>query len=238
MAKGLDLNKIKAEIDIAKKEKNMVSSQLGESVGRGVAPRDEFLHGLITSLTTGSPTPSTNLIKVVENQAHAKRGGGITTHKIDEVAAPAPQQKRTVDMSPERDEQLFADLEKKRKQTLAESIAGFTGGQSTPIPPSVNYNGQQMLTSLPANAGTPTNTGGMQINEAVLVESVKQIVNTHLTENLGPVFEEAIKGTIIEMYAVERIKEVLMENKDLITEVVKDVIREIQERAKAKKPQH
>jgi hypothetical protein len=235
MAKGLDLNKIKAEIDIAKKEKNMVSSQLGESVGRGVAPRDEFLHGLITSLTTGSPTPSTNLIKVVENQAHAKRGGGIITHKIDEIATAAPQQKRTVEMSPERDEQLFADLEKKRKQTLAESIAGFTGGQSTPTPPSINYNGQQMLTSLPATAA---NTGGMQINEAVLVESVKQIVNTHLTENLGPVFEEAIKGTIIEMYAVERIKEVLVENKDLITEVVKDVIREIQERAKAKKPQH
>ena len=49
---------------------------------------------------------------------------------------------------------------------------------------------------------------------------MQQIVNGHLAENLGPIFEEAIKGTVIEMFAVERIQEVLKENKDLIKEVV------------------
>lgn len=232
MAQKLDLNKIKTEIDSRKKEKNMVSSQLGENVGRNVAPRDEFLHGLQMSLKSGKQTASSNLIKVVENTVSAKHGE-VKTHVINETPVATPQQRKKIDMSPERDEQLFADLEKKRKQTLAESIEGFTGAQpNTPTAPMVDYNGQQMLTSLPANAVNPTQT--TQINEEVLVESVKQMVNTHLVENFGPVLEEAIKNTVIEMYAVERIKEVLNENRDLIKTVVVETIKEIQAKSKAK----
>jgi len=229
----IDLNKIRDEIANEKKSKYAIPSQLGENAGVGVAPRDTFLHGLLQARETGQDNASTNLIKVVENKVTEKHGG-ITTHKINE-AAPQPEVRKKIDMSPERDEQLFADLEKKRKATLAESIAGFQGSNTaSPTAPMVNYNGQQMLTSLPAGTVPQTTMQLGQINEAVLVESVQHIVNTHLQQNLGPVFEEAIKGTIIEMYAVERIKEVLNENRDLITEVVKDVIRDIQERSKSK----
>ena len=227
MAKKLDLNKLRDEIDKEKQSRNMIPSKLGESVGRGVSPRDEFLTGLLQARETGNDTPSTTLIKVVENKV-AEKHGGIKKHVINE-AAPV-QRPTTVDMSPERDEQLFADLEKKRKATLAESIQAFTGSQSAAPPaPSVNYNGQQFLTSAPVlPAGAP-----MQINEAALVEGVKNVVNEYLSENLGVVFEEAIKGTIIEMYAVERIKEVLNENRDLIKTVVIETIREIQAKNKA-----
>jgi hypothetical protein len=231
--KKLDLNKLRDEIDKEKQNRIAVPSQFGESVsGRGVAPREEFLHGLVASLQTGKPTPSSNLLKVVENKV-AEKHGEVKRHEINEVA-PAPVQSRPkpVDMSPERDEQLFADLEKKRKQTLAESISSFQGSvPTTPSPSTVNYGGQQYLTSMPANApaGAP-----MQLNEAALVENVKNVVNNYLSENLGAVFEEAIKGTIIEMYAVERIKEVLSENRDLIKSVVVETIREIQARNKAK----
>ena len=72
------------------------------------------------------------------------------------------------------------------------------------------------------------------LNEQYLGESVKRIVNNYLIENFGPVVEEAIKSTILEMYAVERIKEVLTENKEMIKTIVIDVIKEIQAKSKAK----
>ena len=235
MAQKIDLNKIKNEIDTRKNEKNMVSSQLGEKVGTGVAPRDTFLHGLLEARETGKDNASTNLIKVVENTVTATHGG-VATHVVNEAPAPAvPATRKPIEMSPERDEQLFADLEKKKNATIAESISNFQGGAATSTPaPTINYNGQQMLTSIPANA--PVSTG--QINEAALVENVQTIVNSHLQQNLGPIFEEAIKGTIIEMYAIERIQDVLRENRDLIKDVVVETIKEIQARTKAKqKPQ-
>jgi hypothetical protein len=226
MAKNsVNLNKLKEEIDIRKKEKNMVSSQLGENVGSGVAPRDTFLNGLITSLKTGNETASSNLIKLVENKVAAKQGETVR-HNVDETKAvpPAsslhnaiPLDNQTVDMSPERDEQLFADLEIKRKQTLAESMQKYVGGAPTNKP--VQQRPQ------------------MNLNEGYLVENVKKIVDNYLIENFGPIVEEAIKSTILELYAVERIKEVLQENKEMVKTVVREVIREIQAANAKKKAQ-
>jgi len=238
MAKKLDLNKIKEEIQKEKQSRNMNPSQLGESVGTGVAPRDVFLNGLITSLTSGHDTPASTLIKVVENKVTEKHGG-VHMHKVNEAAPTAVATPTVATQSPDRDEQLFADLEKKRKATLAESISTFQGNApASPTPPAVNYNGQQFLTSAPtgaAPAGTTPAGAVMQINEAALVENVKNVVNNYLTENLGGVFEEAIKGTIIEMYAIERIQEVLNENRDLIKSVVVETIKEIRDKSAAKK---
>jgi len=235
MAK-LDLNKLKNEIQQEKQNRNVVPSHLGENVGSGVRPRDEFLNGLITSLHSGKDTPSSTLIKVVENKVAEKQGENVK-HRVNEQA---PIQKPVYNMnapSPERDEQLFADLENKRKQTLAESIGNFQGTQPTGNNNApVNYNGTQYLTANP-NSGVPAqptqNLGG-QINEAALVESVKNTVNNYLTENLGSVFEDAIKSTIIEMYAIERIEEVLNENRDLIKSVVVETIKEIRDKSKPK----
>jgi hypothetical protein len=222
MAKTFDLNKIKNEIDSRKNERNMVSSKLGESAGKGIAPRDEFLNGLLTAYKTGKDTPSSTLIKIVENKVAVKHGEA-QKHVINETPVQQPQRpvrQEQVDMSPERDEQLFFDLERKRKQTLAESIENFA---------KVPAVGSPMQNNVQQYAGQP-----MQINEAYLAENVKNVVNNYLSESLGPIFEEAIKGTIIEMYAIERIKEVLNENRALIREVVIDTIKEIQA-ANAKK---
>lgn len=235
----LDLNKIRDEIHKEKQSRTAPSSQLGENTGSGVAPRDVFLHGLKESLEKGVATPSINLIKNVDNKVAEKNGDGFK-HKINENRPIKPDNSRPkskqVDMSPERDEQLFSDLENKRKQTLAESIASYTGNKTGEQSGSVDFNGTQYLTSPPPTAtqrqspvSQPT-----QINEGALVENVKNVVNGYLSENLGSVFEEAIKGTIIEMYAVERIQEVLNENKDLIKSVVIETIREIQAKNKKK----
>ena len=221
MAKGVDLNKLKDEIDSRKKERNSISSKLGESVGSDIAPRDAFLNGLLTSRETGKETASTKLIKLVENKVAAKHGE-LVRHEINETAVDTlpprsgfREEKTTeVDMSPERDEQLFADLEKKRKQTLAEQMQGF-------------------INSPTSNRQSITPTQSPVLNEGVLVENVKKIVNNYLVENFGPVIEEAIKNTVIEMYAVERIKEVLQENKEMIKALVYETIRELQAKKKS-----
>jgi len=75
----------------------------------------------------------------------------------------------------------------------------------------------------------------MQINEAYLTENVKTIVNNYLVENFGPIVEEAIKSTILEMYAVERIKEVLGDNKEMIKSIVFEAFRELKAKNEAKR---
>ena len=235
MAKKLDLNKLKDEIHKEKQNRNIIPSQLGENVSTSAAPRDVFLNGLISSLHSGQETPASTLIKVVENKV-AEKHGMVKRHIVNETAVtPTPQATPTIDTSPDRDEQLYRDLETKRKQTLAESISNFQNkAPATATPSTVNYGGQQFLTSAPTTPPTVQTGAPMQINEAALVENVKNVVNGYLSENLGTVFEEAIKGTIIEMYAVERIQEVLNENRDLIKSVVVETIKEIQARSKAK----
>ena len=243
MAKKLDLSKIKEEIAIRKSGGNMTQSQFGETVGTGVSPRDVFLHGLLEAYKHEKPTISSNLIKVVDNTVASKHGQKPqhTTPQLTPTApvhAPVAGHQPVIQMSPDREDQMHKDFESKKNQTLAESISTFQGtntGSPAPQGTHIDYRGTNYLTTPPV--GAPMNEGAvqmpMQLNEAALVESVKQIVNGHLTENLGPIFEEAIKNTIIEMYAVERIQEVLFDNKELIREAVIDVVKEI--KAKSKK---
>ena len=239
MADKVNLDKIKGEIENRKQEKYGTASSLGEQVGAGVTPRDSFLHGLLEAYKHGKPTASSNLIKVVDNTVASKKGEpqGMATPTAT-VHAPTHTQQGPPGPSPDREEQMYKDFGKKNA-TLTESISTFQGNKPTGAPQGthVNYGGTQYLTTPPI--GTPMNEGQVhmptQLNEAALVESVQQIVNGHLTENLGPIFEEAIKGTIIEMYAIERIQEVLNENRDLIKEVVVETIKEIRDKSNSKK---
>lgn len=225
MAKSVDLNKLKTEIDSRKRERNMTQSPLGESVGAGVAPRDVFLNGLLESLRTGKENAATSLVKVVDGRVAEKKGESPRM-RITETPVAQPQRGhipmpvQDVDMSPERDEQLYRDMESKRKQTLAESISQYA---QTPTV------GAPMRNQPPAQP--------MNLNEQYLTENVKKIVNNYLAESLSPIFEEAIKDTILEMYAVDRIKSVLTENKDLIRTIVIETIREIQAKSKQNRAQ-
>jgi hypothetical protein len=219
-----DLNKLIAEIDRSKRERGVLAENIQ---GARLLPKDKFLHELVNSLDTGVSTQATKLIKIVENKT-AERMNETPRHNISRedvaVIQPQPRQRMNeVDMSPERDEQLYRDLENKRRQTLADSMQGYinTPAVGSPMSNQSNY------------GLTPPQ--GMQLNEAYLTENVKKIVNGYLVENFGPIVEEAIKNTILEMYAVERIKEVLTENKEIIKTLVYETIREIQ--AKSKKAQ-
>lgn len=223
MAGKVDLNKIKEEIDVRKRERGILTERVQ---GSKLMPKDQFLNGLITSLNTGHDTASTNLIKLVENKTAAKHGE-VVRHNIETISTAPPRpiqggmQMENQDMSPERDEMLFRDLESKRKKTLAESMQQYYNTPAVGAP----------MNNVPT--GMPMTANGVpMLNEAYLSENVKKMVNGYLTENLGPIFEEAIKSTIIEMYAVERIKEVLNENREMIKSIVIETIKEIQARSK------
>jgi hypothetical protein len=229
-----DLNKLKSEIDNRKKERGIVAEQVQ---GTALLPKDVFLNELMKSVQTGQETKATNLIKVVENKT-AARFGEVARHDVQPIA-PVPQRPITpiqnlneVGMSPERDELLFAEFEKRRKQTLAESIEGFNKSNGAPVIPTYNN-----IPPVTPGYGQPAVAGVPMLNEQYLGESVKRIVNNYLIENFGPVVEEAIKSTILEMYAVERIKEVLTENKDMIKTIVAETLKEIIAKNKAAKGQ-
>ena len=230
-----DLNKLKSEIDSRKRERGIMAENVQ---GAGLLPKDQFLNELMTSLQTGKETKATNLIKVVENKTAAKFGE-VVRHDVAPIVPVQPVQPRAlneVGMSPERDELLFAEFEKRRKsmgmgnQTLAESIDGFN--KTAPLL-NPGYGGSNAAQGYP----TPTVNGVPMMNEQYLGESVKRIVNNYLIENFGPVVEEAIKSTILEMYAVERIKEVLQENKEMIKSLVYETLREIKAKNDSKKAQ-
>ena len=225
-----DLNKLRTEIASRKNERTNTTAVVNGTVVTNVAPRDKFLYELIQSHDTGVQTSATKLIKLVENQVAVKNKETVR-HNIDETPeretgrVPIQPSNNKVDMSPERDEQLFIDLQAKNnsaKQTLAESIAPYIGGVKPQYP--------NPATGIPLVAP-------QQLNEGYLVENVKKIVDNYLIDNFGPVVEEAIKGTILEMYAAERIKEVLHENKEMIRGVIFEVIKEISDKNKAKKAQ-
>ena len=95
-------------------------------------------------------------MKTVANEAAKKKGetaklpitSPTPTAPVNETATP-------VQMSPERDEQMYADMKTMGNKTLAESIQGFSGtNPSPPQAPVINYGGSQYLTSAPA-AGAP-----------------------------------------------------------------------------------
>jgi hypothetical protein len=205
-----DLNKLKTEIANRKNEKTMTID--------GVAPRDKFLYGLIESLNTGRESQSTTLVKTVDNTVAAKKKetARLPINEVMPVQTLPVQKPAVVDMSPERDEQLWIEMERRRKQTLTESMQSYVQSPTVNAPMGNNMTKQ------------------MSLNEQYLTENVKGIVNNYLVENFGPIVEEAIKSTILELYAVERIKDVLTENKEIIKTVVYETIRELQTKSKTK----
>lgn len=211
----VNLSKLKEEIDSRKREKGQVPSHLGESHANGT-PKDKFLNELLLSLNTGRDTASTKWIKSVDNivsQKHDKSSKIHTSENISTKHHTLPKSQSPVDMSPERDEEMWNKFNRNKKQTLVEEMSSFTNNHQQIQQPTNNHN----------------------INEGALINSVKSVVNNYLNENFSGVVEDAIKSTILEMYASEKIREVLNENKGMIKSIVIEVIREIQEKNKTKK---
>lgn len=227
----VDLNKLRDEIASEKVKVRGVPQRLGNATGNFAAPKDEFLHGLMTSLQTGAETPSSKLLREVDTHAETKPGGLVKTktptrrqpqqqQEETEFYQPRPQQPRPIVLgeSEDREDAMYRDFEKMKKSTLADAIQeGLTQRGAT--------QGMQMQ---PQRYGNQP----MAINEQALVENVRGAVNGYLAESLMPILEESTRSVIIEMYAAEKLKTVLKENKDLIKEYIIEVFRELKAKQK------
>lgn len=211
MKNNIDLNKIKSEIDLYKQTKGTTTqSEIN-------LPKDNFLFELETSLRSGSESRATNRIKLVENKV-AEKANETPVHRLDNTKPIAPPATRPIQKSgivnenDDRGELMFRDLNSK-----VNNRGG--GGLVDAIS---EYSGQKQ----------PQRNGGQMLNEEAINEIVSAKVNDYLSKNLGGIFEEAIKETILDIYAKERIKAVLSEDTDLIKTHVYSIIREIQKKNK------
>ena len=129
MADTNTLSNLKKEIEERKQKKG---GTVTEGTTANLSARDEFLHGLLTSIKTGTPTKSTEVIKMVENKT-AEKQGEIKVHNNDGLTQTTPttptngrQNPPTVDMGMmnERDDKFDQALSSK-SQTLAEQLQRY-----------------------------------------------------------------------------------------------------------------
>lgn len=214
MGTTVDLSKLKQEISSRKTQKNV---DVNES---GVMPKDQFLNGLVESLQTGRPTQASQTIKAIDVGATYKEQGkqipqNLNTEIPQNNYQQAPPVKQNNDYGVERDQQLFEEFERKKREML-------NGG-------AVNANkSQPHTTTYPQQV---SQTGGNYINESALVNTVNEVV----TNKFAIVVEQAMKDSIVEVYAKSRMRETIEESRELIREIVVDVIRDLQNQSKNKK---
>jgi hypothetical protein len=70
------------------------------------------------------------------------------------------------------------------------------------------------------------------INEEQMVKIINNSLVNYMNENFAPIAQEAMKNIVIEMYAIERIKKTIDENRDLIEKIVIETITKLQNRKK------
>lgn len=209
--KKVDLSKLRDEIDNRKKNKGIVK-ETNVNYGKNM-PKDSFLNELVTSLNTGKETESTKLIKMVENKAAEKKGetpiNQINSNTNIE-SNKHPNQLNTQQQG-DRDHLLFEELERKKKEMFN---GGTLNSNTTPTNEQFNSNSTQK--------------GGL-ITENQLNETVNNIIK----DKFAHIVEQAMKDSIVEIYAETRMKEVLDENKEYIKNIVIETIRGLQKKKKS-----
>ncbi|MFW6272974.1 MAG: hypothetical protein ACOC2U_04250 [bacterium] len=225
MADKIDINKLKDEIDSRKKQRDTQSTNLGENVntgnGQGSMARDSFLNDLLTSLNSGTETTATNKLKMVENAVDSKEGK-TPRYGVNENVQQQPTQQPVQPSYNEnyagmdRDELMYKQFESKTKQTLGETLAQY-GNKPNPNPQANTMGYPQSQPQQP-----------MQMNEQYLSE----VVQKTLENNFEAIVETAMKNVVFEIFASEKLKEGLSENRDTIKKIVYETIRELQNKKK------
>lgn len=209
MANKIDLSKLRDEIDTRKKDKGIPNNNSSSgSVGNSNLPKDSFLNELVESLNSGRESKSTKLIKMVESKAVEKNGDVNVDNKINENKAisKTPQQPT---QNVERDDLLYEELNRRKKEMLNNGVSNY---HNKPIQNEINQQQSGLITE-------------NKLNEAV---------DNIIKEKFAHIVEQAMKDSIVEIYAETRMKEVLDENKEYIKDIVIETIRSLQ---KKKKPQ-
>lgn len=216
---NVDINKLKDIIQERKTNKEKISNDLGDGK---IAPKNNFLHGLLEARNSGRSNHSTELLKVVNNKTAEKKGERLTHDNVnnntivDEIERYSkPSNNRNQSPPPvrngsdERDHLLFEEIERRQKEIASGGV--------------LNYKNQQSKNN---NQGQVNE--GVVLNEGKLNETINEIIK----DKFSVIVEQAMKDSIVEMYAATRMEEVLKENKNFIKNVVIETIRELQQRKK------
>lgn len=217
MAKAVKLNldQLTKEIDLRNQEKGVANYG-----GNNGARKDIFLSELKNSLERGVETTATTTIKLIENKA-AIKNREVPIHNIsnDQGNTQRPtnnvnyQRRGMVNEDTDREDQQFNDI-KSRRSGLADAISSFDGGS-------------QQQQNRPMN-----NSGGQSLNENAVNDAVIKCVNAYLSDNLAFVLEGAIKETILDLYAMDRIKQVITDSPEILEASIIKTFRKLQDKQK------
>jgi len=201
----------KSNIDLNGLRKEIDERQVARNTEMGMTEKgtakDFFLNGLLKSRETGRPSHATKVIELLAE----KKDPDTLKNEYKKILTETPDNIQSPVRRPnnnttaDRDEQLFESFGKKNR-TLAESISEFA---SPEIKSKIQNN--------------PTNSG-----------NIEQLVNEYLTVNLGAIMENTVNSTLLEMYSAERIKQGLVDSREVLRRMVIDIIQEIQTNQKAK----
>lgn len=210
MSNKVDFGKLRQEIEGKKKE-----------IGVAVEPKDKFLHQMLSSLDGGRVNESVKRVKVITDLANVKKGEKPIFHGDDNtlrenVGNIENSKHRTNQINGDyREEMMYGDaFNKMRKNVNNTEIPGTLLEELEKFQ---NKNGS--LNQI----ARERNNDSKVINE----EFIKEEFNKILLENYQMLFEDSLNSKIIEMFAIDRIKNVLFENKALLRAVVIDVIRDL-----------
>ena len=225
----MDLKEIENKINKRKAEMIKESTSLGDPVNLPVSS-DSMLHGLVQSLQTGTASEAVNKIKAVDQLAEQKSTGGgsagiVSNAGMSEAlmahvggvnantpSTPQPTPQPVV-MGDERDK-LFEHNLAGGQQSLSNALNNYGQPQTQPpqpMPP------QPQFVQQPVTAQNP----------AMINEQVNAGINKFINENMGVIIQETMKSVMVEMYAVDKVKTAMLENKDLIKKIVRETLIEL-----------
>jgi hypothetical protein len=252
MAKqNINLKDIEKLIDGRKKEMIEQSNALGEATNVTLgAAADNELHELVNALQTKNPnTPVVNKIRVVEHRSknidvktRTNMNPPLDENTLKHITSAKPQTNKT----PLIHENIGVAGGMKNDLASQERNINFNQynnrGVGAPNTGGIydvasQYNKSGVMNEYNTGMVTP-NTGGNQmmgVNAQALNEQIGNHTVAFINEHFVNLADLALKNHIVETYAVDRVRKVLEEQmKPVIEKMVKDTIREIQNKNKKK----
>lgn len=226
----MDYEKIKEGIDKRKTQMSVEQPTRQMSGGN----KDHFLHELLESVNTKRPTEAVKKLKTIDRAAENKRraNAGLPPKEFNDndYVPSAPERRKESYSEPrlseehlrERDDLFEQNLNKRQSsKSMTEELAQYAGN--------TGYNNQHY-----PQQGQYNYPQGQPQSPNILIEQATNITHQFMNENFAGIVHEAMKSTIVEEYKQERVNKALRENREIIKEIVIDIIKEIQSKSKKK----
>ena len=247
------LKNIEKLIGERKSEQRSKQIALGESTGIEMVADNE-LHELVNAIQTKDPNSRiVKKMKVVEGRSvniDASTGVAVNNNRtpLDEnTIKHITSQKARTPNKPLIHESVGAvggmqnDLASKDRGDIGLNKFNTGGGGSSMYDLKGMYNNQAGVVNEYNTAGVGANYAGaagnqmMGVNPQIIQEQIGNQTVSFINEHFVELADKALKNHIVETYAVERVKKVLVEQlQPLIREMVIQTIREIQDKNKKK----